>query len=105
MSPTTPPGNVIFGEELRVIDQDVRALSQLADAFVEFGVSRFVIGSIDENTVFGLDAEPKAPLRVIQPRRLNANAVSHAQASVVDVIEIAASPHLSEINRKVWRRH
>src|SRR5581483_9038545 len=68
-------------------------------------VARFVVRGIDEHPVLGLEAESQAALGMIQPRRLDANAGFHIEASVFDIAELAPRAHLVKIHRKVGRLH
>src|ERR1700733_4386753 len=105
VSPAAAAHCVLLRKVLRVIDQNVGAFGQLAHAFVELRIARFVVGCVHQHAFFRFDPESQAPLRMIQPRGLDADAVFHVDASVFDIAKTALRAHLVEIHRKVRRRH
>ena len=73
----------------------------IGQAFVEGRIARFIVCGVDQYAFVSLDPKSQAALRMIQPRCLNADAVFHIDASVLDVAEVALRSHRAEIDRKV----
>src|SRR5579864_1092571 len=103
VSPAAAAGGVVFGKILRVVDQYVGAFRQLANAFVEFRISRLVVGGVHKYAIFRLNAESKAALRMVQPLSLDSDSVFHVEAAVLYVVEVAAGAHLIQVDREVRR--
>src|ERR1700683_1688046 len=105
VSPAAAARLVLFGKILRVVDEHVRAFGQLAYSFIEFNVAGFVVGGVDENSIFGFDAKSHATLRMVQPRRLQLDAIFHRDAAGFDIVEVTMRRHLIEPHGKVRRSH
>src|SRR5208337_1905944 len=105
VSPAAAVGFVFLGKILCIVDEHVRAFSQFADSFVEVGIAGLVVGGVDEDSVFGFEAEAHASLRMVEPRGLHLDAVFKRDASTLDVAKIAARFHLADIHREIGRGH
>ena len=69
-----PPAAVgvnFLRQVLGIVDEHVGLLGKLADSLVEDRIARLVIGGVNQDGVARLQAESKAPLRMIQPHRLD----------------------------------
>src|SRR5215472_14439920 len=104
VSPSTFLRDIFFGKVLRIIDEHVCALGELAYIPIEHRIARLVIGGIHHHAVFGFDAKAKAALRVIQPHGMNHAAVKFEPAGI-DVAKLTARGHLVHLDRKIRIRH
>ena len=69
MSPAFSRGHQLFGGELRVIDENVRAGSQLPQAFIQLFVPRLIVGGVRHGACRRLDAKSQATVWMVQPAR------------------------------------
>jgi len=105
VSPATAARFVFLGKILCVVDENVRAFGQLAHGLVENGVAGFVVGSVDEDSIFGFEAEAHASLGMVEPCGLQLNPVFHRDTSGLDVGEVALRLHLADVHGKVGCGH
>ncbi len=105
VSPAAAMRFVFFGKILRIVDEDVRAFCQFADGFIEGGVAGLVVGSVDQDSIFGFEAETHASLGMVEPSGLQLDAVFKRDASALDIVKIAPRFHLADIHREVRRGH
>src|SRR5581483_9462045 len=105
MSPASAASGILLRQILGIVDQNVGAFRKLAYSLVESGIARLIIGGIHHYTLFSLNAKSQASLGMIEPCRLDTDAVLHVETAVLDIAEIAPSPHLVEIYREIWRGH
>src|SRR6202035_1721828 len=69
-------------------------------------ISRLIVGGVDQNAFFGFDSKSHAALRMIEPGRLDLDAVAHWQASVLYVVEASLRAlHVVHADGKIRRSH
>jgi hypothetical protein len=69
------------------------------------GVAGLVVGGVDQDSIFGFEAEAHASLGMVEPRGLQLDAVFNGDASALDVVKIAARLHLADIHGEIRRGH
>src|SRR5258705_7577485 len=74
VAPSLARGGQLFGSELRVIDENVRALRELPNAPVELGIARLVVSGIHDRSGRCVKAKTQAALWMMKPGRLYARA-------------------------------
>ncbi len=105
VSPAVAAGLVLFRKILSIVDEDICAFSEFADGFIENGIAGLVVGGVDENSIFGFQAEAHASLRMVEPGSLELHTVFHGDTAAIEVVEIAAGFHLVDLHRKIRRGH
>jgi hypothetical protein len=73
--PAAFTGFVFFGKILRVINEDIAPSARACVRSCRTGISRFVVGGVDENSIFGFKAKAHASLRMVEPRGLQLDAI------------------------------
>src|SRR5581483_2121475 len=95
---------IFLGQILGVVDEDVSAFSQLADAAVEDRVAGLVVGGVHQGARSGLQAEAEAALGMIQPHGLN-GAVVERNFGFAERAELSAGGHLAHVHGKIGIGH
>ena len=104
VSPTLFARSVFFRKILGVVDEQVGAFSQLADAFIKDRISRFVIRGVNNGLAFGFHAEAQAALRMVEPHGLHGAAFQRG-AAFVDITELAVRGHVTHVYGEIWVGH
>jgi len=104
MSPALFAGSVLFRKILRVIDEQVRAFSQLADALIKDRIARFIVRGVNNDFALSFHAEAKAALRMVEPLGLHGTAFQ-LSAAFVDGAELAVRGHVTHVDREIWVGH
>ena len=71
VSPALFARGIFFRKILRVVDQQVSAFSQLADAFIKHRIARLIVRGVNNDLALGFHAEAKAALRMVEPHGLH----------------------------------
>src|SRR5438270_8360126 len=74
VSPALFAGGVFFRKILRVVNQQVSAFSQLADAFIKDGIAGFIVRGVNNDFALGFHAEAETALRMVEPHGLDSTA-------------------------------
>src|SRR5271168_5268312 len=101
MSPAFAGGRELLGRILRVIDQHVRALRELAETAVEFRNAGLVVSGIDDRTDGRIQAIAQAPLRMIEPGGRNMRSADIPLFATLDFAKEARGGHHANVHRKI----
>jgi len=104
VSPALLAGGVFFREVLGVVNEQVGAFSQLADAFIEDRIARLVVRGVNNDLALGFHAEAQAALRMIEPLGVY-GAMIERGAAFVDIGELAVRGHLTHVHREIGIGH
>src|SRR5882724_1841673 len=104
VSPALFAGGVFFGEVLGVVNEQVGAFSQLANAFIEDRIARLVVRGVNNDLALGFHAEAQAALRMIEPLGVY-GAMIERGAAFVDIGELAVRGHLTHVHREIGIGH
>ena len=104
VSPALFAGGVFFRKILRVVDQQVSAFSQLADAFIKDGIAGLIVRGVNNDLALGFHAEAQAALRMVEPHGLH-GAAFKLGAAFVDGAELAVRGHVTHVHGEIWVGH
>jgi len=104
VSPALLARGIFFRQVLCVIDQQVGALGQLADAFIEHRIAGLVVRGVDQGLALCFHAEAQAALRMIEPHGLH-GAIVERGAAFVDIDELPVRRHLTHVHGEIGIGH
>src|SRR6476646_5360795 len=92
MSPTLFARGIFFREILRVVNEQVSAFSQLADALIKHGIAGLIVSGVNNGLALGFHAKAQTALRMVEPHGLHSAAFKLC-AAFVDSAELPVRGH------------
>src|SRR5277367_1135545 len=91
----------LLGRILRVVDQHISAMRQLAQILIAGVLARFIIRSVDNGTAGGINPVAQASLRMVQVTGSDVRPVDLPLLRVGHFMEIARGGHHGHVHREI----
>ena len=104
MSPALFAGGVFFRKILRVVDEQVGAFSQFADALIKHGIARLIVSGVNNDFALSFHAKAETALGMVEPHGLH-GAAFKLSAAFVDGAELAVRGHVTHVDGEIWVGH
>lgn len=104
MSPALFAGGIFFRKILRVVNEQVSAVSQFADALIKHGIAGLVVRGVNNDFTLRFHAEAQTALRMVKPHGLN-GAAFKLGAAFVDSAKLAVRGHITHVHGEIRVGH
>ena len=105
MPPTLASADQLLWRILSIVDENVGAGGQFAEALIKLDVAGFVVRGVNHGAGGRINAEAEAALRMIQPSGGDFIFADSKRFPAAHFLELALCAHRGHVHRKVRHRH